>query len=197
MSKIEDFTDSEWEYILGRLTIYTSRLFDKNGWSGKNPSFRGKSPEDIAQDAILDVIDGSRPYNENKGLDFLVFLKGIVRSEINHLATSAGATKERYFFVSEKDGTLFEEFLIIGDEQDPSIICVNREVVERLKIRFKIEATSDPLVLKILECLDSEITKPQDIAIVLGVPVTEIYNIKKRFRTTISRMKDIKKEYCL
>lgn len=45
----------------------------------------GRTPEDIVQDTILKVLEGSRSWKDSKLDNFTTFLFGCLRSEISHL----------------------------------------------------------------------------------------------------------------
>jgi hypothetical protein len=80
----------DWADIGVRLTAYAT-------WKARNLRWRtgrtdllagGKTPEDIAADAILKVLGGDRVWDPARG-PLLPYLEGVVDSLISHLAESA------------------------------------------------------------------------------------------------------------
>jgi hypothetical protein len=199
-------TQDEWLSTFKRLTLFAIKRFQLCGWySGPGNQITapgGVGPEDIASEAIQDVIDGRRNYDAQKCPNFLRFLKGVVSSKISHLVESLDSAPVRYFVghIENDDGSssdsYSEESNCSGDEPDPAKLCMDREFVSRIKIFIKEQCQKDELVFKIMECLEADITKPAEMADVLGVNVSEINNAQKRLRRQIAKLEPLQKEYC-
>jgi len=91
LDSIPTFTEEQCRKALDRLTIYAQRKFARLGWqhNGIYESPRGHKPEEIAAEAIVKVIDGTRIYNARKCPDLLQFLRGVVKSIISHITDSS------------------------------------------------------------------------------------------------------------
>src|SRR5262245_60893258 len=85
--------DADWADIGVRLTAYAM-------WKARHYRWRtgqvwalaaGKTPEDIAREAIVKVLDGSRTWDPERG-PLLPYLEGIVDSLMSHLAASTDNT---------------------------------------------------------------------------------------------------------
>src|SRR5438067_992758 len=85
----EHLEQIDWADIGIRLTAYAI-------WKARNFRWRtgrdwalaaGKTPEDIAREAILKVLDGTRAWDPQRG-GLLRYLEGVVDSLMGHLAVS-------------------------------------------------------------------------------------------------------------
>jgi len=192
VAEIPGLTEDEWAELLERLTHHCVRKFRMRGWWKNGRRFDraglgGVSPQDLAQEAIVSIIDGTRSYDPKKHPDLLKHLKSIADSRISHLA-SAKETKTTHCLLAENPKTR-EAVPIdpLGDEPDPAEMAANREVVGWAKEAIAVEAEKDPRVLELFECWEAEITKPAEVAEYLGVDVTEIYNVQKRLRRLVEK----------
>src|SRR5262245_56988642 len=86
----------DWEDLGIRLTAYAV-------WKGRNLRWRtgqpdllpaGKTPQDIAAEAVLKVVEGSRTWDSRRG-PLLPFLRRVVDSLLNQLAEGADNRLQR------------------------------------------------------------------------------------------------------
>ena len=82
VTAIENVTEDEWAKYHKRLTLHAGRFFIAYGWqaNGNWAGPGGVTPGDIAADAILRVLDGTRRYDPSKGLELITFLRNVVKS---------------------------------------------------------------------------------------------------------------------
>ncbi len=181
VTDIESVTEDQWAEYLKRLALHAGGFFTAYGWRTKGnwAGPRGVTPGDIAADAILKVLDGTRRYDPSKCPNLMTYLRNVVRSLVSHLVGAADTRRVRPMpQMSEDDADGPVDMEPEGDEPDPLENCIKNEIVDKLKAAAAQE--QDPLVVEILECLDAGITKPAEIAEVLDVEVKTINNAQKR-----------------
>lgn len=194
MADLPHLTDDQWNELLERLTYYALSKFRKYGWRRGNPQKvewagpDGTSPEDLALAAVTSVVEGRRAYDSDTYPDFREFLRSVIDSQISHLAEKARSRRTDRIPIA-RDGETGElaEVDICGDEPDPADTCMNRELLDSVRGVFAARIEEDPLLVQILQCMEAEITKPAEVAAVLGTDVKSIYNAQKRFQRMIDQ----------
>src|SRR3954465_10070116 len=85
-----EFDRVDWADIGVRLTAYATWKARNLRWRTGRPDALagGKTPEDLAADAILKVLGGERAWDPGRG-PLLRYLEGVVDSLLSHLAASA------------------------------------------------------------------------------------------------------------
>lgn len=186
---IEAITDDQWGEYAEQLVLYLVTQFWKRGWGSRQRGWAGPGgigPEDVAQETIRCVIEGRRRYNPSAYEDFLDFLKHAGNSIMSHLARQGKGTK--VFSLSgtpcEDDATT-SHFEQAGTERDPEEECMSSEGCNRIKTTVLTHFADDPLVIRLLECLEARITKRADLAEYLDVDPKEIDNARKRLHRTL------------
>jgi DNA-directed RNA polymerase specialized sigma24 family protein len=175
--------DAEWEEVLERLTLYADNCLVRLTWRGLKRAKGGAVPggieaADLAQAAIVDVIEGARRYDRAAQPDFFRFLQDVVDSKVNHLATSAENRKSRRPADSlDDDAPVLDR---VDRAPPPEDQVADDEALARLRGEARDAVAKDPLARQIFECLDASVTKPGEIATLLGISVEEIYNAQKR-----------------
>jgi DNA-directed RNA polymerase specialized sigma24 family protein len=94
----------DWGEIGVRLTAYAVRKARNLRWrTGRVDALAGgKTPEDLAGEAILKVLDGERAWDPERGA-LLPYLQGVVDSLLSHLAASAdNRSQERWTDAHER-----------------------------------------------------------------------------------------------
>jgi DNA-directed RNA polymerase specialized sigma24 family protein len=182
-------TEDEWAQYHKRLTLHAGGFFVAYGWraNGGWAGPGGITPGDIAAEAILKVLDGTRRYDPSTGLKLMTFLRNVVRSLVNHLAEAANTQHSRpmpQIHLSDTEDPVDME--PEGDEPDPLDNCIKNETLANLKAMSAKE--DDPLLVDILECMNADITKPAEIAEYLNVDVKTINNAQKRLWRKAEKM---------
>jgi DNA-directed RNA polymerase specialized sigma24 family protein len=183
-------TEKECLKALGHLTIYAQRRFARLGWwhNGIFESPRGHKPEEIAAEAIVKMIEGTRTYDAQKCPDILQFLRGIVKSDISHIIDSFD------FKHRETNEGKIEEKEPQGRNVDPLQLCIEKEqIIIGKKTVKQVEAVlnkyfyEDKIVIGIYECYKAGIYKRSELAEYLEVDVKEIDNAQKRLRREMDK----------
>lgn len=186
--------DQPWEEITARLTYYALRESKRLYWQGiLNGAFPGGlESKDIVAIAIEKVLKGERNWNPDTHPNLLYYLKGVIDSDLNHLAES------------EENRVLRSESVLSDavdcNEDAPKTgyfdkLATSMPHPEEVFIQKELEKKSDeflwglydflndtPVLQKIVECIIDGIDKPSDIAGTLGMPVKDIYNLKKKLQ---------------
>lgn len=190
LGRAPDLTDLEWEEVLKRLTLHAVSKVMPLVWRGVPGSNGGHVPggkeaADLAAEAIVDTLEGRRTWNRADEPDFFEFLKGVVDSKVNHLAVSQENKRSRRI---EGDGVRESPAYLVPDKaRGPATGAAEKDGAERFRVAIIKEIGDDELVQKIFECLEAEITKPAEMAEVLGRDVTEINNAQKRLRNRTTK----------
>ncbi len=186
MTEIPELTNDEWAEYLERLTLYAAKRFTYYGWIGnrkKNERIGPKamSPQDLAANTIINIIEGKRLYNPEAYPNFMAFLCSAIDSQINNLSTLV-EHKRKKSLLQEKyennENTIPTE--IQGNEPDPSRSCMNKELVEMLKMSLAPDFNKNKIMRDIFDCMEGGITKRREIAQLLDVNVKEVDNARKR-----------------
>jgi hypothetical protein len=188
LATIPSLSDEEWGELLERLTLYAAYKMIRLYWRGVRGSRGGKTPgglepQDLAAEAVLSVIDGTRTWNHDVAPDLLGFLRGVVDSKISHLVESL---ENRVTRRANPSGCGSANPGTIETGIDPVEVSADAEYQERFRRLVTKAISGDKLVFKVFECLQAEITKPADMAVVLDVEVQQINNAQKRLRRKVA-----------
>jgi DNA-directed RNA polymerase specialized sigma24 family protein len=160
----------DWADVGIRLTAYAT-------WKARNLHWRtgrtdvlagGKTPEDLASEAILKVLEGERAWDPNRG-PLLPYLEGVVDSLMSHLAASLdNRLQESWSESHDRAG----EGPVVGDPA---------ERLERLRALLRCD--QQHALLAVVDAVAAQIEpKPQAIAQHLNTTVADINNRLKRLR---------------
>ena len=161
----------DWADIGIRLTAYAT-------WKARNLRWRtgradvlagGKTPEDLAAEAILKVLAGERAWDPARG-PLLPYLHGVVDSLMNHLAASP-------------DNRIQETWSDAHGESagQPESTTDPEERIDRL--RDALLDGQQHALLAVLDAVAAHVEpKPQAIAQHLGTTVADVNNRLKRLR---------------
>jgi len=88
--------DTDWAVVGARLTAFAVWLLRNRRWAARasDNAGLGRSAEDLASEAIADVLCGRCRFDPQRG-DLETFLRRRVRWKVSHLAESAGRIRER------------------------------------------------------------------------------------------------------
>jgi hypothetical protein len=166
----------DWADIGVRLTAYAS-------WKARNLRWRtgrvdalaaGKTPEDLACEAILKVLDGERAWDPDRGA-LLPYLQGVVDSLLSHLAASAdNRSQEPWTDAHDHAG-------------EPPVPFDPDDRLERLCEGLRRDGQHG--LLAIVDAIAAQCEpKPQALAVHLGTTVADINNRLKRLRRYAQRI---------
>jgi len=168
--------DADWADIGIRLTAYAM-------WKARNYRRRthqvwalaaGKTPEDVAREAIVKVLDGSRQWDPQRG-PLLPYLEGIVDSLMSHLAASS-------------DNAMLQRWNEQGPESDATRMNedADADLIERLRTALRHDGADE--LLAILDVVHGCGARPRALAAALQTSVNDINNRLKRLRRAALRV---------
>lgn len=160
----------DWAEIGIRLAAYAT-------WRARNLQWRsgrtdvlagGKTPEDLAAEAILKVLEGERAWDPCRGA-LLPYLEGVVDSLMSHLAASA-------------DNRIQESWS--DSHPDPADVPIATDPSDRIdRLRAALRRDQQHALLAVIDAVAAHCdAKPQAIAQQLGTTVADINNRLKRLR---------------
>jgi RNA polymerase sigma factor (sigma-70 family) len=172
--------EKKWKAYYDRLTVFAARLMNSRKWHGKDldPSLQGQSPEDIAEEALLDVWEGRRKYDPASGVPFQTYLFGVVRSKISNLRKSAVHEKLAED-TNEEDVSLAEKSRLAtaaksaADEKSV-------EVAGEILLGFLQFIEAEPDLSTVFECWIDGWTDRAEVAKRLNITPSEVTNRQKR-----------------
>ena len=197
---------ADWNDILYKLTshaIWRARLYKwKSGAATQLPG--GKTPEDIACDAIEKVWSGIRNWDPDKYPNLLKHLMWIVDSDMEHLVCSMEHHKTRRLpgaKEGEETGPTYGE--IIPDPSSPiqisgmiptpeeELLAHEGEIFEQKLITELYAAVKGNEDLEfLLYCFELGIDKPAEIAAQMKWDVSKVYTLKRKLIRKGAAIKD-------
>lgn len=159
--------DVDWESLVPRLTLYSAMMLRSKG----KPEMSSLAT-DYAHTAIQKVLSGERKWDKAKQPDLLRYLLGVVSSLIsNDMRRQKLAPME---FVGSQELAQFPD--TNSDDEKLEQLAVLKEFSNHVQDR---DREAHLLLIAMLQ-LDTDTASEQADA--LGVPVEEVYNIRKRLR---------------
>jgi hypothetical protein len=163
------------------LVDYATNLARRYGWRNGMALPQGYSPDGIAKDVVIKVLEGQREWDPSKEPSLLGALKGMVKSDIGHLHKSYETRQVEPIAQSLPDGSERtaehfeltqlnpEEKVLRAEEVELEVTALDliREEVER-----KPELESEFLALY-------ETGKSEEIARLTGLPVERVYALRR------------------
>ena len=184
------FENADWNDIILKLTHYALQRARVYAWkSGKSDQLLGgKNPEDIACEAIEKVLSGIRNWDPDKYPNLLTHLKWVVKSDMEHLASSMEhRTTGRMPELGEgEEGYETNPDLSSQTPEEMLIACEKEDLEERLKDELYAMVKGDEDLEMLLLCFEEGIDKPEIIAAQTGWDVPKVYNLKRKlFRRAV------------
>jgi|GEM_PF-3124265 len=182
---LPELTDDQWKEIVERLTHHATCLILRHTWRGLRLDQGGSvpggiDPADLAADAIIDVIERRRNWNQVAYPDFLDFLRSVVDSLVSHLVQSLENRVARRMPPPTDAGK--PAFDVAASDSDPADVCLDQDELEKFRNDLVKEIGDDALVAGLFSCLEAGDTKPEDIAGLLDATVKDVNNAQKRLR---------------
>ena len=169
----------EGEKIWLSLLQYAGNLARRYGWRAGKTLPEGASPDGVAKDVLIKVIQGERTWDPEKEPSLLTALKGMVHSDLGHLFSGYEAR-----MIEPIDRPLLGEFERTAnsfpvEDPDPeqSLLQAERTTLEMTALDLIREAvegrgnTELEAVFLALYYADN----PKEIAEMTGIPVERVY----------------------
>jgi hypothetical protein len=153
---------------------------------------KGFEPQDMAQRAVLAVLQGKRACSAAQMASFdafLEFLKGVVDSFISHLVTGAENRRSRRMSETNEDQPAPQDVLLEDPFPPPDKVVEDREYLQRFRDELVKELAGDARAMDILTCIEAGYVKKQEMAELLGCPVKELYDAQKRYQRKVEKVR--------
>ena len=161
----------DWDDTIPRLIKFALIKIKRMSWYQQQGGHvaAGKMAEDFVMDAIVKVYKGQRQWDPDAMPDLLIYLLGVVRSEIHHHSQSL-----------ENRCLQFLDTLS-PQRQKSAESAADQPVAEGFLDGFLQDIKDEPQLAKIAS-LAAAGKKPRDIAAELHIHVTSVYNARKVLR---------------
>lgn len=179
---------ADWKDIILKLTHYALQRARVYSWkSGKaDQLLGGKTPEDIACEAIEKVLAGTRDWDPDKYPNLLIHLQWVVKSDMEHLASSLEhQTTGRMPEPGDGEEAPADYYETIPDPlsltpEDELIAREKKDLEEKLKGELYTMVERDEDLEMLLLCFEEGIDKPEIIAAQTGWDVSKVYTLKRK-----------------
>jgi len=169
---------------LGRYALSVSR--SKPRWRTDDPVNlpRGESVDSIVSLAFEKVLTGERVWNPAKEPELKSYLMGVIDSLLSHLSrhkdnTAVTAMPETAAQV-DREATVAWQAQLPADPET-ALLVQEQKQYEAQAVQLLLDTSQDdPVVAQIIRAMQAGHAKAGEIAGVLGIAVTEVYNAMKR-----------------
>ncbi len=200
---MEHFSDVDWIEVLERLTLETLRLFNASRFAEEErvlASF-GDGFEDLAQNAILDLLDEANPkvtWSASRGPattdGVIAYLRIVVRNDFYDRVRRKRLKGQRSLVKPTDNEDV--EFIVEPLDPAPAVedVLIRRETFEPLRKRleddFKARPDDDLQLYLMLQFDGDQYVPytPRDAAVELGIDVKQIYLVKEKLERRINRL---------
>ena len=202
---LELLEEAGWEEIVRKLTFFAYGQARRYPWRSRSYKILpgGKTPEDIAVEAIEKVWNGKRDWDPERHPSLLLHLEWIVRSDMGHLFESTQHQKTMRF---PEIGNALEEPANPGEPSafqggfdrpsgilDPErelMLQEQQELEDSVKAELSAVVEGDEDLGLLLLCFEEGLDKPEAIAEQMGWEVTKVYNLKKKLLRRAASIKE-------
>lgn len=178
---------------LGRYALSVSR--SKPRWRTDDPMNlpRGESVDSIVSLAFEKVLTGERAWNPAKEPELKIYLMGVIDSLLSHLSrhkdNTAVTTMPEHAEPVERGDSDWQAQPLADPET--TLLMQEQKQYEARAVELLLDtAQDDPLVSQIIRAMQAGHAKAGEIAEVLGIAVTEVYNAMKRLDRKIIRTRE-------
>ena len=179
---------------LGRYALSVSR--SKPRWRTNDPENlpRGESVESIVSLAFEKVLTGERVWNPEKEPDLKAYLMGVIDSLLSHLSrhkdnTAVTAMPETADYGDRSSAGQWQAQPPANPEA--ALLAQEQNDYETQVVQVLLDTSQDdPVVTQIIHAMQEGHAKAGEIADVLGIAVTEVYNAMKRLDRKIVRTRE-------
>jgi DNA-directed RNA polymerase specialized sigma24 family protein len=163
-------------------------------WRGVARSRGGKPPggiegQDLAAEAITDLLEGKRSWDQSEEPDLLRFLKGVVDSKVSHLVESIENRVSRRMAPAHTGDETSAVYELRSSEPDPCALAINNDEAQSFQKLVCAELKDDEQAFQVFECLWADM-RPQETAEYLGCNIEEVRNAQKRLRRKLEKIQD-------
>lgn len=185
---LELLESADWKDITFRLTHHAFWKACRYAWKSGSPDQLpgGKTPQDMALDAIGKIWTGVREWDPDKYPNLYTHLKWIVDSDIDHLFKSKEHDKSR-----RMPETKFDQASETPNPEEQLIAKENKALEEEIRDEFYKMVEGDEDLETLILCFDEGIDKPQDISEQTGWDVSKANNVKRKLFRKAAKLKHL------
>jgi DNA-directed RNA polymerase specialized sigma24 family protein len=143
--------------------------------------------DDLVQEALRSIFDGSRRWDRAATPDLYTFVCGVVRSLSSHEARDGAKRPIETSFSSgaEPPSSSPNPEQLLDAKQDATARAAHaQEIIARLRGAF----TGDTLALSILDLRERDVQSPKEQSLALGVSPTLLRSAQKRIDYALARI---------
>ena len=190
----EFFETEEGEKCFARLLLHAGDLLRRYQWGTRRN--QDLSPEDIVIETIIRVLDGRRKWNSEKHSEIEKYLKSNIRSVINHSFDTVDDTQTQRYpedckgneYIPFSADSVVNEYTESLQIPTPEELFFSEKKLTEFNSTMLAHFTEHPELEELALCYMDNLSKPQDIAKELSIPVSEVNNRKKRLRRVLRRI---------
>jgi DNA-directed RNA polymerase specialized sigma24 family protein len=167
-----------------RLEGYGLRIFAEFGLGGQNATVPGVglSLEDFVWNVLSQYAEGALAYEAARGELFSLLARAL-RNDIIDALRKAAHSREEARSPLPRENTSENEPVTLDELPTQSASIESLLAEQSYRARLLETFSDEPELADVVRTiLDLDLTKPQEIAAALGIPVTELQNRKKRLR---------------
>lgn len=185
---LELLESADWKDITFRLTHYAFWKACRYTWKSGSPDHLpgGRTPKDMAFDAIEKVWSGVREWDPDKYPNLYTHLKWIVDSDIDHLFKSKEHDKSQRVPEAE-----FDRASETPNPEEQLIAKENMALEEEIRDEIYKMVEGDEDLETLILCFEEGIDKPQDIAEQTGWDVSKANNVKRKLFRKAAKLKHL------
>jgi DNA-directed RNA polymerase specialized sigma24 family protein len=180
LAHLKAIPEGEWVLIYKDLVLFATYKLKELGFAIRNEPDVMLS-EDLAQEAIAKIFEGTRTWDTERFPDLRIHLKQVVRSLIANQAKksrNAVVTQANVRYTGDDDEP---DTLEAINAEDPETLLINQQFWRQLEMAF---GDKEEEFLIFSEWVDLE--PPREIALTYSTTREEVYRIVKKGRKIIS-----------
>ncbi|GJM25762.1 MAG: hypothetical protein DHS20C16_21770 [Phycisphaerae bacterium] len=171
LKALQDFRSHDWADIASKLLTAAPVLATRYGWNRNSILPKGKTLEDVVEEAIADIWEN--PDRRNPEISVVTQLKGIVRHKLWNLSQNSDGRVARSDLDDHPDKSSAPEATTdLRDEFE--------HVIDLLMAHPKVSRSPDLELLVV--ALGAGITDVPELAQECGVPASRIYQLQRELR---------------
>lgn len=191
---LADISDAQWTVIVNRLTLHADNKLRRLIWRGV-PGRQGGTPaggvraEDLAADAIIDLLEGRRVWDFSRNPDLLDWLRDVIDSKVSHLVECKENRVLRRFLAEMNEAEITAvSRSSAATQRPPDVELAEADDIKELCESIRVEFAGDDVASRLFRCCVDGVSKPAEMAVALELPVQTIYDAQKRLRRGVERI---------
>jgi hypothetical protein len=187
---VEILRGADGERMWLALVNYACKFARRRGWRTEKTLPQGNSPEGVAKDVIIKVIEGKRTWDEAKEPALLDALKGMVRSDIGHLFDDYEASSVEPVESILPNGSTRSADSFGGNVANPEeeLLDSERARLEQTALDLIWEAVQGKSEHELVFLALYESGNSQEIARLTGLPIQRVYSLCRELDRIAARI---------